>query len=73
MLKPKKAKPVLEDLKMANNGKEEESTKWSIKVKISTTLYSIVSQNEKISKTAVTFLFYDNMFVNSYYINLVTF
>jgi len=27
VLKPKKAKPVLEDLKMVNNGKEEDSTK----------------------------------------------
>jgi len=35
-------------------------------VKISTTLYSINHcQNENISKTAVTFLVFDSMFVNS--------
>jgi len=37
-------------------------------VKISTTLYSINHcQNENISKTAVTFLVFDSMFVNSYW------
>ena len=38
-------------------------------VKISTILYSINHcQNEKFSKAAVTFLVYDSMFVNSYWI-----
>ena len=43
--------------------------KYQVKeVKISTALYSIAHcWNEKFSKTAVTFLVYDNMFVNSYY------
>ena len=55
---------------MVNNEKEEGSTKWFIKleVKISTALYSIAHyQKWKFSRTAVTFLIYDNMFVNSYY------
>jgi len=39
-------------------------------VKISTALYSI-AKNEKFSKTAVTFLVYDNMFVNSYYTTIL--
>jgi len=61
VLKPKKAKTVLESLKMVNN----------IKVKrlklVQHCIQLPIAKNEKFSKTAVTFLVCDYMFVNSYY------
>jgi len=76
VLKPKKAKTVLESLKMVNNEKEEVQMKYQVKeVKISTALYSIaIAKNEKFCKTAVTFLVYYNVCQQLlHYINLVKF
>ena len=71
VLKPKTAKSVLESLKMASIEKEEGSTKWSIKLKrlklVQHCIQLPIAKNETFSKTAVTSLVYDNMFVNSYY------
>jgi len=53
---------------MLNIEKEEGSTKWSIKF-WSLTQHCVqltFAKNENISKTAVTFLVFDIMFVNSY-------
>jgi len=53
---------------MLNNEKEG-STKWSIKLRLKLVQRCIqltVAKNQNISKTAVTFLVFDNMFVNSY-------
>ena len=74
MFKPEKAKTVLENWKMLNNEKEG-STKWSIKLKevkiVQHCIQLTIAKNENISeenisKTAVTFLVLDSMFVNSY-------
>jgi len=66
-----KAKSLLESLKMVNNEKEEESTTWSIKLKrlklVQHCIQLPILKNEKFSQTVVTFLVYDNMFLNSYY------
>jgi len=55
---------------MVNNEKQEGSTKWSIKLRrfnlVQHCIQLIIVKNEKFSKTAVTFLVYDSMFVNSY-------
>jgi len=55
---------------MLNNEKEEESTKWSIKLRrlklVQHCIPLTIAKNENISKTAVTFLVFDSMFVNSY-------
>ena len=52
---------------MVNNEKEEGSTKWSIKLKrlklVQHCIQLPIAKNENFSKTAVTFLIYDNMFV----------
>jgi len=70
VLKPKKAKTVLESLKMVNNEMVEGSTKWSIKLKrlklVQHCSQLPIAKNESFFKTAVTFLVYDNMFVDSY-------
>ena len=46
------------------------STKWSIKLKevkiVQHRIQLAIAKNENISKTAVTFLVFDSMFVNSY-------
>jgi len=55
---------------MLNNEKEEESTKWNIKLRrLKLEQHCIqltIAKNENISKTAVTFLVFDSMFINSY-------
>jgi len=65
VFKPEKAKTVLESWKMLNNEKEVQNGDQVTEVTISTRLYSI-AKNENVSKTAVTFLVFDTMFVNSY-------
>jgi len=65
-----KPKTVLESWKMVNNEKEEGSTKWSIKLwrlkLVQHCIQLTIAKNENISKTAVAFLVFDSMFVNSY-------
>jgi len=54
---------------MLNNGKEEGSAKWSIKLRrlrlVQHCIQLTIAKNENISKTAGTFLVFDSMFVNS--------
>jgi len=54
-----------------NNEKEEVNTRWSIKLRRSKLVQRCIqlpiAKYENISKTAVTFLVFDSMFVNSYY------
>jgi len=54
---------------MLNNEKEG-STKWSIKLRrlklVQHCISLTIAKNENISKTAVTSLVFDSMFVNSY-------
>jgi len=55
---------------MFRNEKEEGSTKQSIKLRrLKLVQYCIqltIAKNDNFSKTTVTFLVYDNTFVNSY-------
>ena len=71
MFKPEKVKTVLWSWKMLNNEKEEGNTKWSIKLRelklVQHCIQLTIAKNENISKTAVTFLVFDSMFVNSYW------
>jgi len=70
VFKPEKTKTVLESLKMLSNEKEEGSTNGSIKSRrlklVQHCIQLTIAKNENISKTAVTFLVFDSMFVNSY-------
>jgi len=70
VFKPEKAKTVLESWKMLNNEKEEGSTTWSIRLRklklVQHCIQLTIAKNKIISKTAVTFLVFDSMFVNSY-------
>ena len=74
MFKPKKAKTVLESWKMLNNEKEG-SAKWSIKLRrlklVQHFIQLTIAKNENTSKTVVSFLVFDSIFVNSYYINAI--
>ena len=69
VFKAEKAKTVFESRKILNNEKEG-STKWIIKLKrlklVQHCIQLTIAKNENVSKTAVTFLVFDNMFVDSY-------
>jgi len=50
---------------MLNKGREEEeSTKWRLKL-VQHCIQLTIAKNENISKTSVTFLVFDSLFVNS--------
>jgi len=55
---------------MVKNAKEAGSTKWSIKLRrlklAQHCIQLTIAKYENFSKTAVTFLAYDSMFVDSY-------
>jgi len=59
---------------MLNNEKEG-STKWSIKLRrlklAQHCIQLTIAKNENISKTAVSFLVFDSVFVNSYCTTLI--
>ena len=58
---------MLERWKMVNNEKEEENTKWNIKLKrlklVQHCIQLTTAKNEIFSKTAVTFLVDDSMYM----------
>jgi len=52
------------------NNEKEGSTKWSIKLRrlklVQHFIHLTITKNENVSKTAITFLVFDSMFVNSH-------